>query len=249
MKLRRKVFAALTIVWVPFLVVAYVSVEKSSFIPVMLASLALYGFTLWLIQSSLLKRIKKVNRELEQIQTKQTLSQRIQLQGEDELAQIVSQINILLDTIRLTPKKYLENQTEALAHKTPLDQMGKTKEETNIHFDFVVPTEIQSNKISRFAHYDKFIALPNRVLFNELLNKAISHAKRHNKILAILIISIEPINSIAPTLGSNLDENAVKEIGNRLAFSLRNEDVIAKLDGNEFIVLLNDIGKSKFASS
>lgn len=250
MKLKAKVFAALSLGWVPFLVVAYISAEKSSLATFVLACFAVYGYSFWVLQKLLFKRIAKINRELEQIQTKQTLSQRIYLYGDDELTQIVSQVNTLLDVIRLTPKKHLENQTEELAHKNPLENISNTtKIDFHEHYTPVVPAEIKSNEITRFAHYDKFVALPNRVLFNELLNKAISHAKRHNKILAILIIAIEPTKSMTPTLRSNLDENAVKEIGNRLALSLRTEDVIAKLDGNEFIVLLNDIGKSKFASS
>ncbi len=99
------------------------------------------------------------------------------------------------------------------------------------------------NKFYKFAHYDKFIALPNRVLFNEILNKSISHAKRHQKILAILLINIVPKNP-----ADNPKEHIAKELGQLFSKVLRNEDVISKLNNNQFIVLLSDIKKPKFAS-
>ena len=265
MRLRNKIVTILAFLGIPFLLVAYLSAKESSVFLFVSASVVFSALTLWVLNSTVFNRIKKVTHELDQIQTKQSLSQRIYLPGDDELTELTGQINTLLDTIRLAPKEHLEKQKEGTvaAKRNPLAievELSALSEEepgqnTLNQFAFydryiaLMPSENSKNQISRFAHYDKFIALPNRVLFNELLNKAISHAKRHNKILAVLIIAVEPTNSIGPTLGNNLDEHAIKEIGNRLALSLRTEDIIAKLDGNEFIVLLNDIGKAKFASS
>lgn len=251
--------------WIPFLVLAYISAERSHPLGFISISIAFSVLTLWLLDAYVLNRIKKITSELNKIQTKKTLSQRIYLQGDDELSDITAQINTLLDAIRLASKKQ-EVQKEsvplnldplAVPIQTELERGAQQNDALSFlpqfaHYDryiAVLPSETDKNKISGFAHYDKFIALPNRVLFNELLNKAISHAKRHDKILAILIIAVEPTNTSNPALVPTLDESAIKEIGNRLALSLRTEDIIAKLDGNEFIVLLNDIGKAKFASS
>lgn len=101
----------------------------------------------------------------------------------------------------------------------------------------------KKNTFYKFAHYDRFISLPNRVLFNEILNKSISHAKRHQKILAILLINIVPRNPI-----DDPKEHIAKELGQWFSKVLRNEDVISMLDHNQFIVLLSDIKKAKFAS-
>lgn len=115
----------------------------------------------------------------------------------------------------------------------------------------IVETELNKEKdpLARFAHYDSLVAMPNRVLFNEILNKSINHAKRHNKILAILIVDAEPLVHFSPDLTQDIGEDAIKELGTRFVNILRTEDIIAKLDGNEFIILLNDIRKSKFAST
>lgn len=75
--------------------------------------------------------------------------------------------------------------------------------------------------------------MKDRTFFNEALNKMISHAKRHQKICAVLLID---------TNGDSTDET-----GERLIKALRTEDLVAHLDGGEFIVLLSDIDKPKFA--
>lgn len=94
------------------------------------------------------------------------------------------------------------------------------------------------------THYDVVTSLPNRAFFNALLNKSISYAKRHQHILAILLIEVEMGNIDAP-----LRDELLKEIGSKFAKTLRSEDTLAKLDGNEFVVLLTDINKTKFAST
>lgn len=99
------------------------------------------------------------------------------------------------------------------------------------------------------AHYDALTSLPNRVFFNETLNKSMSHAKRHKKNLALLQLNIDRFNAINNTYGESLGNKVIKELASRFVTTLRSEDVLAHLDGDEFIILLNDIGKPKFASA
>ncbi len=75
--------------------------------------------------------------------------------------------------------------------------------------------------------------MKDRAFFNEALNKAISHAKRHRKTCAVLII--------------DTNTSDTPKTGEQLTNALRTEDLVAHLEGGEFIVLLNDIDKSKFA--
>ncbi len=50
---------------------------------------------------------------------------------------------------------------------------------------------IHKEHLARLAHYDSLTTLPNRVFFNEILNKAIVRANQHNKMLAILFIDLD----------------------------------------------------------
>lgn len=110
------------------------------------------------------------------------------------------------------------------------------------------PTTVESS-ITKFAHYDVHTALPNRIFFNQILHKIINHAKRHTKKLAILLVTLNGLEESKAQYEEKLIEQAIQEIGNRLAKTLRNEDVIARFNNDEFIVLLNDIGQAKFVSS
>lgn len=83
--------------------------------------------------------------------------------------------------------------------------------------------------------------LPHFDFFNELLTKSISHAKRGKKILAVLIIKINYIES-------GYTPATLEILKQRFTSVLRTEDVLVQANHNEFRVLLHDIGKAKFAS-
>lgn len=101
----------------------------------------------------------------------------------------------------------------------------------------------------QITRYDSLTGLPNRVFFNEVLNKALSFAKRRNKNLAVLIVDLVAFKKINEDYGRVAGDTVLKEMAVRFSASLRSEDVLAKLDGDQFILLLTDIDKPKFASA
>lgn len=103
--------------------------------------------------------------------------------------------------------------------------------------------------ITWIEQYDNLTSLPNRIFFNELLNKSISHAKRHNKTLAILCVDLDGLHIVNSKYGQIVGDEVIRESSQRFIKALRAEDVLAKLQGDEFIILLNDIVKPKFASA
>lgn len=93
-------------------------------------------------------------------------------------------------------------------------------------------------------------SLSNRLFFNETLNKAINHAKRRDKLLAVLLVDVSPVKTIKHLLEAPaIDAFAMQEMEKKLVATLRSEDVLVKLEGGVFSVLLNDIAKAKFASA
>jgi diguanylate cyclase (GGDEF)-like protein len=118
--------------------------------------------------------------------------------------------------------------------------------------DIIQPTQPLTQSIVgslQHSHYDDLTSMPNRMFFNETLNKAISHARRHHKNIAILLIDIDNFKKINADFGREIGDEVLKEVGKRFASTIRSEDVLAHLDGDEFVVLLNDISKPKFASA
>lgn len=96
--------------------------------------------------------------------------------------------------------------------------------------------------------YDELTALPDKHFFYAILNKSISHARRHKKTMALLSIKVD-ITTTAGTIESTVVDELIKNIGTRFSAAIRNEDIVAHLESDEFIILLNDIGKPKFASA
>lgn len=127
------------------------------------------------------------------------------------------------------------------------------KSNLNLQKEIVVRKAIEKQLIThkehliKLAQYDHLTALPNRVFFNEILNKAINHAKRHQKKFAILLVDIDNFKKINDAIGFAKANHALKTISDRISKLLRSDDILARLGGDEFIILLNDIDHPKFA--
>jgi len=223
MKLRNKGFIIIGLLWAAFLTLnSFATIHDSLLNFITLGGLFALSMA-WLIQAFIIKRVEQLNRQINAISTKNSSGIRIDLKGNDEIALIAAQINQLCDLNHFS--------RQPLEEKQPLVKSGNKE------------------SLTWLTHYDKLTSLPNHIFFNETLNKAISHAKRRNKLLAVLLVDASPIKAMKPSLGHAIDASVLKEIGERLADTLRSEDVLVKLEGNEFSILLTDIGKAKFASS
>ncbi|VAW98122.1 diguanylate cyclase/phosphodiesterase (GGDEF & EAL domains) with PAS/PAC sensor(s), partial [hydrothermal vent metagenome] len=96
-------------------------------------------------------------------------------------------------------------------------------------------------RLNSLAYYDSLTKLPNRVSFLESLNKIISHAQRNNTKIAVLFIDIDRFKTVNDSLGHDAGDRLIIEIAKRLQACLRNEDIISRFGGDEFIALLDDI--------
>lgn len=108
---------------------------------------------------------------------------------------------------------------------------------------------VSKEYLVRLAHYDMLTSLPNRVFFNEILNKAIQYSKKRDKSFALLFIDLDSFKIINDTYGHSSGDEALKEIGYRFTKSLRAGDIVARLGGDEYIVLLNDIDDTTSAGT
>jgi diguanylate cyclase (GGDEF)-like protein/PAS domain S-box-containing protein len=92
------------------------------------------------------------------------------------------------------------------------------------------------------AFHDMLTGLPNRALFTEHLKKAIAHAERHESYLyAVLFLDLDLFKSINDSLGHTIGDQLLVTTARRLETTLRPEDVVARIGGDEFTILLNDI--------
>ncbi len=91
------------------------------------------------------------------------------------------------------------------------------------------------------AMHDALTNLPNRTMFNQRLESAITHAERHRRRLAVMFIDLDRFKIINDTLGHESGDLLLREMAQRITGNLRAGDMVARLGGDEFVVLLEDV--------
>ena len=95
-------------------------------------------------------------------------------------------------------------------------------------------------KIRHMALHDVLTELPNRRLFDELGFQALTQAKRKNVTLAVLFVDIDGFKAVNDSLGHAFGDLLLKMIALRLRQQVRDQDIVARFGGDEFVVLLTD---------
>jgi diguanylate cyclase (GGDEF)-like protein len=98
------------------------------------------------------------------------------------------------------------------------------------------------------AHHDALTDLPNRTLFLRSLHDAID-AMQPGQRLAVMIMDLDGFKEINDTLGHHFGDQLLKQIGPRLSSALREGDLMARIGGDEFGVLLPDVPDDGVAAS
>ena len=106
----------------------------------------------------------------------------------------------------------------------------------------------QKEQLAHQAHHDALTGLPNRVLFNDRLEKSIEKSKRNNTKIALLFIDLDHFKEINDSLGHNIGDEVLKIATQRLNNIIRKEDTLARLGGDEFTIILEDIKQGQNAS-
>ncbi|MBA2650289.1 MAG: diguanylate cyclase [Legionella sp.] len=96
-------------------------------------------------------------------------------------------------------------------------------------------------ELKYIAFHDVLTGLGNRKLLEESFNLAASYAQRHKKHIAILFMDLDHFKEINDTLGHDIGDLLLIEIASRLTSSVRASDVLSRLGGDEFIIILTDV--------
>ena len=96
-------------------------------------------------------------------------------------------------------------------------------------------------RIEHLAFHDALTDLPNRALLNERIVFAIGHAERYGEQFGVLFLDLDNFKDINDTLGHAVGDQLLQEIGRRLSACVRNYDTVARMGGDEFVILVSDI--------
>ncbi len=91
------------------------------------------------------------------------------------------------------------------------------------------------------AHHDPLTGLPNRSLLLDRLERAVLSARRHGADVGVLLVDLDRFKEINDTLGHEVGDLLLQQVGDRIADVLRDVDTVARLGGDEFVVVLPDV--------
>jgi diguanylate cyclase (GGDEF)-like protein len=97
--------------------------------------------------------------------------------------------------------------------------------------------------VRRMATHDHLSGLPNRVLFNEELQRALARVERHRRPAGLFVLDLDRFKVINDTLGHQFGDRVLQEVAKRLLACVRDSDILARLGGDEFVVLLEEFGE------
>ncbi|MBX9634377.1 MAG: EAL domain-containing protein, partial [Magnetospirillum sp.] len=96
-------------------------------------------------------------------------------------------------------------------------------------------------RLSYQANHDPLTRLPNRTLFHERLSRAVARAHRNQSLVALLFIDLDRFKQVNDTLGHLAGDLLLQQVSERLTGATRQGDTVARLSGDEFTVILEDV--------
>ena len=125
----------------------------------------------------------------------------------------------------------------------PFDRM---EAETRIHNMLEVrllykQLEHQNRALQSLALHDALTGLPNRRLLMDRLALAIAHARRNSRTMAVMYLDLDGFKQINDTLGHDAGDTLLRLIAARLLGAVRQEDTVARVGGDEFVIVLAEL--------
>src|SRR5439155_498602 len=89
---------------------------------------------------------------------------------------------------------------------------------------------------------------PNHTLFAELVGQALAQARRHKQSIALLFVDLDGFKEVNDTWGHAVGDGLLQAVARCLRRAIRESDSVARLAGDEFAVVLPDIGSGEHAA-
>lgn len=116
-------------------------------------------------------------------------------------------------------------------------------------FSDVTLSKLATDEIEHLAFHDSLTGLPNRRLLLDRLDQALASSTHSGKSGALLFIDLDNFKALNDTLGHDMGDLLLQQVAQRLAVCIREDDTIARLSGDEFIVMLENLNEHDFEAA
>lgn len=161
----------------------------------------------------------------------------------DEFNDMLGIVIILRDiSERKKSESLLRNYNMELENKI-LERTSKLEEANEILKIEIAERKAAEKRILYMGYYDELTDLPNRRYFNEFINKYISDIKTSEKCFAVIFLDLDNFKYVNDTYGHKSGDQLLKDFSKHINSAIRGNDVLARIGGDEFLILLSDLNK------
>ncbi|HEY8034945.1 MAG TPA: bacteriohemerythrin [Methylobacter sp.] len=116
-------------------------------------------------------------------------------------------------------------------------------------FNDITKSMAAEAEIKHLAFYDPLTGLPNRRLLHDRLKQALASSARSNRQGALLFMDLDNFKNINDTLGHNIGDLLLQQVAQRLESCVREDDTVAHLGGDEFVMILEDLSEQSIEAA
>ncbi len=110
-----------------------------------------------------------------------------------------------------------------------------------------IENRLTTDRLSHHAQHDLLTGLPNRLLFQDRLDQALAYARRNGQQVAVLYLDLDRFKNTNDTMGHSVGDALLREVARRFKSCIRSTDTLARIGGDEFSVVLTELGNAQDA--
>lgn len=178
--------------------------------------------------------LTSVNEVLKQENVPVQIMKQARIQNED----VEQKVAKAADDLKVVNLKLTDEIAERIVIES---ELANTKTDLADVRDDLSKAQVKTEEAQQIALQDALTGLPNRIAFEQGLDHGLSQAKRRGWGLAVLFIDIDKFKSINDSYGHDLGDQVLLMVANRLKSFVRDEDIVSRWGGDEFVCLLLEV--------